>query len=171
MDARYWHEWHGAHKWTETIPTRMPIGGYEKLRRDLDFNVTELSLLTSHSFGLGAARAVASHPAQLAGMLLSSNSSYLNFVPSRCEDNPLLRDILWCTAAQSRWLLRPQSVTAEASILASYGNALQRLQKALTDPEQCLHPDVLCATQLLGLFEVISSIAARLCQTANHVPV
>lgn len=167
-DARYWHEWQVARKWTESIPTRMPIGAYEKLRRNLDFDVTELSLLTTLSFGRGAARALASQPAQLAGMLLASNSSYLNFVPSRYEDNPLLRDVLWCTAAQSRWLLQPQSMTAEAAILASYGNALQRLQTALTDPEQCLHPDVLCATQMLGLFEVSSLILAR-CYPAKQI--
>lgn len=147
--------WKVVCQWNESIPTKMPIGTYEKLRRDLDFDITELSLLTSLSFGRGAARALASQPAQLAGMLLGSNSSYLNFVPTRYEENPLLRDVLFCTAAQSRWLLRPQSITAETAILASYGNALQRLQRALTDPEQCLHPDVLCATQVLGLFEVL----------------
>lgn len=146
--------WQLARQWQKTIPTKMPLGPYEKLRRDLDFDITELSLLTTLSFGRGAARALASQPAQLAGILLGSNSSYLNFVPTRYEENPLLRDVLFCTAAQSRWLLRPQSMTAETAILASYGNALQRLQKALTDPDQCLHPDVLCATQVLGLFEV-----------------
>jgi len=140
--------------WRATIPTKLPIGPYEKLRRDLDFDITELSVLTTLAFARGAARALASQPDQLAGLLVSSNSSYLNFIPARYEDSPLLHSVLFCVAAQSRWLLQPLSVTTESAILTAYGNALQRLQEALDDSEARLHPDVLCATQVLGLFEV-----------------
>jgi len=140
--------------WHDTIPTKMPIGPYEKLRRDLGFDITELSLLTTLAFARGAARALASQPSQLAGLLVSSNSSYLNFIPARYEDSPVLHNALFCVAAQSRWLLQPLPRTTESAILGAYGNALQTLQEALVDPEACLHPDVLCATQVLGLFEV-----------------
>lgn len=157
--------WEIERQWKERIPTKMPTGEYENLRKNLDFDITELSLLTTQSFGRGAARALASQPAQLSGMLLVSDSSYLNFLPTRYKENPLLRDALFCTATQSRWLLRPQSRIADTAILASYGNALQRLQEALTDPDQCLHPDVLCATQVLGLFEVSCDMEVKILQS------
>lgn len=137
-----------------SIPTKMPIGVYEKLRRDIDFDITQLSLITSLAFARGAARALASQPIQIAGILLTNNECYLNFLPPRYEDNPLLQDVLFCIATQSRCLLGPQSVNTETKILAIYGRALEHLQKALIDPDQCLHPDVLCATQILGIFEV-----------------
>jgi hypothetical protein len=87
-------------------------------------------------------------------MLFTGVGSYLSFVPTRYEDSLLLQDALFCLAAQSQWVLRPQSTISETAILAAYGSALRRLQKALIDPNQCLDPDVLCTTEVLGLFEV-----------------
>lgn len=137
-----------------SIPAKMPPRAYEILRRDLNFDVTQLSPMTSLYFSRGRAHALASRPVEIGGMLRTNDVSYLNFLPIRYQDNPLLQDVLFCIAAQSQWLLRPQSAIDETKILAAYGHALERLQKALTDPDQCLHPDVLCATQVLGLFEV-----------------
>lgn len=151
-----------------SIPANLPPGAYEMLRRDLDFDITQLSLMTSVYFGRGRARALASRPIEVGGMLRTNNVSYLNFLPIRYQHNPLLQDVLFCTAAQSRLLLGSQSVIDETKILAAYGQALERLQKALTDPDQCVHPDALCATQMLGLFEVSSSSSKSVTPTLTR---
>lgn len=154
VDGPIWREWETAYQLAKVVPKKLPPGTYDRLRSSIDFDVTVLAPVTALSFGRGAARALAKEPTKLVNLLLSCNTTYLNFLPGRYHGNPLLSDVLYCTAAQSRWLLRPGPINAETAILAAYGNALQRLQTALTDPEQCLDADVLCATQLLALFEV-----------------
>jgi hypothetical protein len=39
-------------------------------------------------------------------------------------------------------------------VLSLYGKALKSLQAAVNDPVSCLEPNVLCATEILALFEV-----------------
>lgn len=146
--------WQLASQWQASVPSQLPSSAYGRLRQDLGFDITELSLPPFHSFARTSVHTLSAQPRQLAKMLFTGVGSYLSFVPSRYEDNPLLRDALFCLAAQSQWALRPQSTISEAAILAAYGSALRRLQKALIDPNQCLEPDVLYATELLGLFEV-----------------
>lgn len=137
------------------LPCKMPPSPYEKFRCDLNFDITWLSLLTTSYFGRKAARLLASNPARFKGMLIPNQWSYLNFVPTRYEGSPLLKDVLFCIAAQSGLLLQPRPTCSEAAILRAYGNALQRLQKALTDPNGHLDPDVLCVTEVLALFELL----------------
>lgn len=139
----------------DNLPVKMPPSPYEKFRCKLNFDITWLSLLTTVFFGRKAARLLASKPARLKCMLIANQWSYLNFIPTRYEGSPLLQDVFFCIAAQSGILLQPQPTCSEAVILRAYGNALQRLQKVLTDPNGYLDPDVLCVVQVLGLFELL----------------
>jgi len=143
-----------SYRWHTLMPAKMPPSLFDKLRSDLDFDVRLLSHLTSVLFGRIAARNLSAQPDLIAHILVGSRWSYLNFLPIRCEENQLLRDVCFCVTARCRQLLRNQSATSEPAILRAYCIALQRLQSAITDANQCLEPDVLCAVELLGVFEV-----------------
>jgi len=157
LDLANAHIWQAPRRWDEGIPTAMPPSLYEKARRDLDFDVTSLSHLTSILLGRKAAQVLASEPHRLAGLLFENKWSYINFVPIRFEESPLLQDLLFCIASQSRHVLQKQTPANESVLLRRYGTALQRLQKAVGDANECLEPDILCAVELLGVLEVIVS--------------
>lgn len=55
--------------------------------------------------------------------------------------------------AQVQVNLCPHSAPSEPAILLKYGKALKSLQEAINGPSW-QGPEVLCATQLLALFEV-----------------
>jgi hypothetical protein len=130
------------------------ISAYEKLRAEYNFDLITLSALATSHFGRSSARSIQSDPGRLQFLLQQPEISYLQFIPSRYEESPLLRDVLPCLLAQASGILHPQGPWEDSSVPRLYAKALMSLQAALSDPAFRTHPDVLCATELLSLFEV-----------------
>ena len=84
-------------------------------------------------------------------------SIYLQFLPNRIGHNLALDHSIECVANLLGDLRRPPGYRDVTRALSSYGVALKFLQISLQDPVECLSAEVLCATQLLGFFEVCAA--------------
>lgn len=136
------------------IPARPSITGYESMRIQLDFDILDLSALTTFHAGRATARSLAQDPSRLADILRCRQWSYFSFLPSRFGYSTCLDDAIRCVAARVRhWMVAP-AAPPDTSVLALYSRALGSLQCALDEPTRRLQPDVLCATEILAIYEV-----------------
>ena len=79
------------------------------------------------------------------------------FITTRYAQVPTLQYAADCVIAKLRQVLRPSdssSPEGEHAILVQYTKALRSLHKALDDEAQRVTAETLCATELLGIFEV-----------------
>lgn len=85
-------------------------------------------------------------------------ASYVFHIPSRSGHNSTLDSAVACVAAVVREVYSyegtPSKFRCSAQSLALYGLALQNLHTSLQSAERSLEAETLCATELLGLFEV-----------------
>jgi hypothetical protein len=84
----------------------------------------------------------------------------LTFIPSRYSEVTCLRHATDCVVAKLRFmLLLPERRTSnqETAVLLHYARALKALQAALDDDRLRKTPETLCATVLLGVYEVMST--------------
>ena len=151
------------------IPPSLPATGYELASLRLDFDILDLSTVATLHVNR-AARAALSKNAQQFILQLRANKqwSYLSFLPSLYGQIPCLSDATDCVIARARQIISPDR-TREAVALSSYVKALDSLQKALDDPSERFKAEVLCATEILALYEVRLCSHRALGFTANDV--
>lgn len=100
--------------------------------------------------------------AELSWLSQSGGRKFLSFIPSRYDHVPSLRCATDCIIAKLEQLMLPvERRTAQSSIpvLLRYQSALRELQRALDNEADRASAETLCATQLLGVFEVRSALA------------
>lgn len=137
------------------IPQSPPASGYERARINYDFDILSLSWLTSFHFSKASARVLSSNLAQFAQTLKwTRDASYLEYVPQLYSKSVLIRRVVDCVLARARKTVNGDTRVSEEDILYLYGTALAGLQKVLVDPMRIYDADVLCATQLLAMYEV-----------------
>lgn len=90
---------------------------------------------------------------QLVVQQAENANEYLGHVVRYYGHIPCLDDAMQAVVTQVQANLRPHSPPSERAILLKYGKALKSLQEAINGPSW-EGPEVLCATQLLALFEV-----------------
>lgn len=87
---------------------------------------------------------------------------YVFDLPSRAGHSELLDSIVKCVSAALRWhsssSTEPNGRALPATLLQLYGNGVRMLRQALDDPLRSRDAEVLCATQLLCVFEVSDSM-------------
>lgn len=85
-----------------------------------------------------------------------SHRSFLQYVPARYESSDCISTAADCLLAQVHARFSPTyASTVEA--LKLYGKAIRTLQRSIDDETLCFSSDVLCASQLLILREVLHS--------------
>ncbi|KAK0707324.1 hypothetical protein B0H67DRAFT_587282 [Lasiosphaeris hirsuta] len=153
---------------TEGIPyksTTTPLEIYPCPRESSVVTVEDLSILlclaplTGLRLGLarlarspsGSIRIADFSPAPRLG-----SSKLFSFIPSRYGQVSALTHATDCVVAKFRSLMGLESPGGESGVLVHYSKALRALQAALDDEEQRFTPETLCATQLLGVFELLS---------------
>jgi hypothetical protein len=119
---------------------------------NLDF--LELSSLAALEVGRFTGQRVLEKPRSIAHFLGGKNWSYCRYVPFYYAESTLIRNATDCVVAQVRCLLSPEDLTWESLALTSYSNALSNLQDAINSAPQPPSAEVLCATQILSLYEV-----------------
>ncbi len=139
---------------SRTIPASLPSVGYESMRIQYDFDVLDLSALTSFHAGRATAQALMHDPSRLIDVLRCKQWSYLSFLPSRFGHVDCLDDAARCLAAKARHQLLSPTNPPNVIVVSLYSRALASLQSALSDPDRFLQPDVLCATEILAIYEV-----------------
>lgn len=93
-----------------------------------------------------------------------SSQRLLSFIPSRYGHVQLLRHATDSVIAKLQYLSQPEenrSPKGDLKALMHYQKALQALQEALLDEREWAKPETLCATQLLGIFEVNTTLQIR----------
>lgn len=147
-------------RWTghdSGVPAHLPLTGIEVLvnKHGLDrhtatqvFGCVNLETLCSHFLN--------AHPQMLSQLVIQPDEAaneYFGHVVRYYGHLQCLDDALQTVVAQVQANLCPQSGPSGQEILAKYGKALRSLQEAISSASW-EGPEVLCATQLLALFEV-----------------
>ena len=140
----------------QVIPPAMSSTGYESMRIRYDFDILDLSALTTFHVGRATAKALSIQPSRLIDVLRCKQWSYLSYLPSRYGQATCLDDAAHCAIARVRHFALTPTEPLSRNILSLYSKALLSLQAALNDPVLCLSPDVLCATQILSIYEVVA---------------
>jgi hypothetical protein len=136
------------------IPPHISAQGYEQARMRFDFDLMSLSSLTTVHVSRAAVMALSMAPERLVSILQLRERSYMDYAVQYYERSSVLRDVIDCTMAQAKRVMTPNGPVSEATVLSLYVKALEGLQAALNDPESWRMPEVLCATQVLSVFEV-----------------
>jgi hypothetical protein len=141
----------------ESLSAGMSAKGYELTSIKTDFDILDLSTLATLHVGRFTRAALSQNPNHLIHQLRSNYDpqlSYLSFLPSRYGQIGCLSDAADCVIARARYIVSPNK-TWEAAVITFYVKALDSLQKALDCPKQRFRPEVLCATEILALYELL----------------
>lgn len=138
------------------IPASPTSTGYEAMRIRYDFDVLDLSGLTALHVGRATAQSLQDKPSHLLDILRCREWSYFSYIPGRYGYTKCLDDAICCVAARVRqWITNPGRPTSRVLVL--YTKAVKSLQAALDNHVQRVSPDVLCATEVLSIFELLDS--------------
>lgn len=149
------HRWLKKMANLEVIPQCISADGYELKSMQSDFDILDLSTLATLHIGRAVRGALAQNPYLLITQLKTHKRwSYLSFLPTRYEHIKCLRDATDCVIARARQIVTPNR-NWEMAVIAFYVRALDSLQKALDSPTQRYQPEVLCATEILALYEML----------------
>lgn len=147
-------QWIARHAHSESISPGLSAKGYEQTSMKTDFDILDLSTLATLHVGRMARRALSQNPYHLISQLRSFKQwSYLSFLPSMYGQISCLSDATDCVIARARQIISPNR-NWEAAVITFYVKALDSLQKALDSPKERFKPEVLCATEILALYEV-----------------
>lgn len=143
-------------------PWMVPLNGppatdFQRLRMKYQFDIRDLSILTSFNIGSGTMLAISKNPELLSTLLGSEMQSYLQYMPNRYGHKPFLTAVIDCVSAKVHSKLYPRNDMFEGMILRMYAKALTHLQVAVAGDESSLDPDLLCAIQMLSLHEVCNT--------------
>jgi hypothetical protein len=137
-----------------SVPASLPARGYELTSIKSEFDILNLSTLATAHINRAGRAALSQNPYHLIHQLRSSKQqSYLSFLPSRYGQIPCLSDATDCVIARARQIINPNR-NWEATVISFYVKALDSLQRALDCPKLRYKPEVLCATEILALYEV-----------------
>ena len=137
------------------VPANIPSSGYELMRIKYGFDLLDVSALTSFQTGRITAQLLFREPFRLAQVLQCRQWSYFSFLPSRYGYIACLDDASNCVAARIRQWMSFPSDPPNDHVLSLYSKSLISLQSSLNDPVLCRQPEVLCATAILAIYEVL----------------
>jgi hypothetical protein len=135
----------------------MPLSGIDQLAAKIGVNVLDLSALTTIHIGHKATSFLTKDPRRLAGLVGAGKLSYLTHVVTRYGSSCYLDDAVRCVATKVHRVLVGSGKGGRTIELTSYGKALRSLQSAIDLKEEWRNPDVLCAVQILSLYEVCTT--------------
>ncbi|KAL9096077.1 MAG: hypothetical protein Q9165_001599 [Trypethelium subeluteriae] len=138
------------------IPASLSSTGYQLLKVEYGVDLGRLASLAEVHFGRATCRILSQQPSILKLICSDNTLSYLRYVPALYDHCVLIQAVTRCTLARMQQCLSPNPTARSASVLNHYGKALQRLQQALNEPACLYEPIVLCATQILALFELLN---------------
>lgn len=136
------------------LQTLKLLSSYETTRSRFNIDIVDLSMLTNFNVGKSTIAILFADPTRLAALLGQEQWSYLSYIPSLYSQSPCVKAATDCVLAKARGVLTQQSGSTELE-LALYAKALRSVQAAISNHSACMLSDVLCATQLLSLHEVL----------------
>ncbi|KAK3115694.1 hypothetical protein LTR53_004710 [Teratosphaeriaceae sp. CCFEE 6253] len=131
-----------------------PLPEYERARSKFGIDLMSLSILTNFNVGKSTIAILSADPTRLASLLNLQQWSYLEYVPERYGPSECLTAATNCLLAKVHTVLAPKE-ECYAICNRLYGKALRALQDAIASDSSAMDADVLCATQLLSLHELL----------------
>ncbi|GAM91573.1 hypothetical protein ANO11243_096250 [Dothideomycetidae sp. 11243] len=128
---------------------------YEITRARNSLDISELSMLTNFNVGGGIKLVMGSDTSRLVTLLQHKQWSFVQYVPAYYGTSECITLATDCLLSKVRSVLNADP-KLERTSLRLYTACLRSLQRALRDPTECTKPEVLCATQLLGLYELFN---------------
>lgn len=135
-----------------SIPGSMPLSEIDRKRANFSVDLLSLSTLTLAHVGQSIPIYFDS-PIRLVSLLRHQKASYLSHVPSRLGYDRCLDCAASALLAKAEEVLKQPTPGRRTLYLSEHGKALRVLQEYLSDPARLTQPDVLCATELLGIVE------------------
>ncbi|KAI2619595.1 hypothetical protein GGR54DRAFT_630636 [Hypoxylon sp. NC1633] len=133
----------------------MPLSGVELLAVEIGIHILDLSALTEIQCCWTACAILAGQRNYMSCLVSDRRPSYLFCVATRYGHSPYLDEALRCVAIRAKRVLVPSCQSFDKSESLQYVAALHSLQEAIDDAEERSRPDVLCAINLLSLFELL----------------
>ncbi|KAK4580100.1 hypothetical protein LTR86_000302 [Recurvomyces mirabilis] len=127
---------------------------YERARSKFGIDLSSLSILTNFNVGKSTIAILSADPTRLASLLNLQQWSYLEYIPARYGTSKCLTAATDCLLAKVHTVLAPKE-ECYAVCSRLYGKALRTLQEAIASDSSAMDADVLCATQLLSLHELL----------------
>ncbi|CAG8958310.1 hypothetical protein HYFRA_00000665 [Hymenoscyphus fraxineus] len=141
----------------QSLPGTLSAKGYELSSIKSDFDILELSSLTS-MYGTAARAALSNDPHHLIDNIWAWQQwSYFSYLRKLYGHYPCLNAATDCVVARARQLVSPHE-DRESTVIGFYVRSLEALQKALDDPRQRYTPEVLCATEIPSLYESLIQV-------------
>ena len=140
------------HELTPLCPSPS-LQGYERTKIQFDFDILNLSGLTSVHLGAGSSLSIL-EPRIEQWVLLERSPSYLDFVPAYYESSALVKTAVDCIIAQYRHALLLDKRASKILVFLLYDKALKALQDTLNDPKRCLSGETMLAISILQLYDV-----------------
>ncbi|KAF2663801.1 hypothetical protein BT63DRAFT_430066 [Microthyrium microscopicum] len=138
--------------------TYLPVDiTYPSMPRRCKVDISDLSLLASIDVGRYTGEKLLRNPQNLVFFLGGKNWSFCRFIPFFYSRSTLVQHATDCVLARVRSFLSPGEEW-ESLAISSYSKALCILQEAINSASQPPSADVLCATQILGLYELLNPI-------------
>jgi hypothetical protein len=135
----------------------MPLSGLDQLAAEIGINVLDLSALTTVHIGQEATTFLKKNPNGLVNLVRNQRPSYLTHVTTRYGCSDCLDDAIRCVATKAHRVLTASGKGDRAIELNLYGKALRSLQSAIDLEDGWKNPNILCAVQVLSLYEVCNS--------------
>ncbi len=151
-----------------SIAPRPSAKGFELVTMKSGFDIIDLSTLATYRVGRAMAEALSSDPSQLMQLLDFKQWSYMSYLPSLYGSSACLDHAVDCIVARVQHIIAPKGEMGEREVIRLYLKAISSLQKALNCPAQRLAADVLCATEILALYEVRGSLFGLPCTVQRY---
>ncbi|KAH8819431.1 hypothetical protein F5884DRAFT_892477 [Xylogone sp. PMI_703] len=116
----------------------------------------DLSLLASLEVGRYTGQRLLQNPQNISHFLGGKNWTYFRYVPSQYNQNIVIRNATDCVLARIKSALTPEDTKWETLALSAYLKALLCLQEAMNTSLGPPTAETLCATQILGLYELLN---------------
>ncbi|KAF2154491.1 hypothetical protein K461DRAFT_320595 [Myriangium duriaei CBS 260.36] len=129
---------------------------YEAARSMHNVDIVDLSMLTCFCISKNIIPMLTADPSLLKTLIGHDRWSYVQYIPGLYRTSKCLATATDCVLSKVRSLLSP-SPAARKTATELYSRALRILQQDLQDSVACLGADVLCASLLLCLYELLSS--------------
>ncbi|KAK6422629.1 hypothetical protein LTR95_016640 [Oleoguttula sp. CCFEE 5521] len=134
-----------------------PTNGYEALRAKYSFDISDLSNLTMFSISRSTIAAITRNSDLLYTLPGKQNASYLSLVPARQGHKPYLDAVIECVIAKARSAFSPPNAGFAMRVMKLHTRALRAIQQAVGDEKASRDADLLCAVQMLSLYEIFLS--------------
>lgn len=145
-----------SRSWAGLRQTRSPAIPSQLVPAGCSLEFADFSLLASPIVGRYTGQRLLENPKNLRYFLGGKNWSYCTYITSSSNQSDLVRYSIDCVVAQVWSFLTSDLKALQRIALSCYSKALSTLQSAINS---CSVPtmEVLCATQILGLYEVSSN--------------